>query len=102
MEPIRLGPDKASITVRKGEHDISIKACNANTYQKGIDFGSTPLHAIFVLHDTHDWGRDTQIITELLSSRGGVMGTQRDDRTKQKEGGEIPLLFSNPDLEWRS
>ncbi|KAK4688998.1 hypothetical protein P7C73_g1117, partial [Tremellales sp. Uapishka_1] len=70
--------------------------------KRGVDFSQTPLHAIFVLHDTRDWGRDAMIICELLSSKGGVISTQREDRRKQKEGGEIPLLFTNPDLEWRS
>ncbi|RSH78616.1 uncharacterized protein EHS24_002345 [Apiotrichum porosum] len=67
-----------------------------------IDFNFTPIHAIFVLHDSNDWGRDLTIVNELMQSRGGMLGTVREDRTVQKPGGEVPLFFSNPDLEWAS
>lgn len=70
--------------------------------QHDIDFNTTPIEAIFVLHDSHDWGRDLTLINELEQSEGGLLGTMRKDRHKQKEGGEVPLWFSNPDLEWKS
>lgn len=65
-----------------------------------IDFTHTPIHAIFVIHDSADWGRDLTIINELMQSRGGMLSTVREDRRVQKPGGEVPLFFSNPDLEW--
>lgn len=37
-----------------------------------------------------------------MQSEGGLLGTVRKDRTVQKPGGEIPLSFTNPDLEWKS
>lgn len=70
--------------------------------QHDIDFTTTPISAIFVIHDSYDWGRDMTIINELMQSEGGMLGTIRKDRTVQKPGGEIPLFFSNPDLEWKS
>lgn len=54
------------------------------------------------MHDSYDWGRDMSIINELMQSEGGLLGTMRKDRHIQKPGGEIPLFFSNPDLEWKS
>ncbi|KAL7423421.1 hypothetical protein Q5752_001001 [Cryptotrichosporon argae] len=71
-------------------------------FVKPADFSTLPIAAILVLHDTHDWGRDATLILELMSSVNGVFGTQRPDRRRQKDGGEVPLVFSNPDLEWRS
>ena len=69
--------------------------------QTDVDFSSTPLHAIFVIHDKGlDWGLATQIITELLASDGGRMGTRRHRPFGQADGKEIPLVMTNPDLVW--
>lgn len=67
-----------------------------------VNFTTTPVSAIFVLHDSWDWGRDLTIINELMQSEGGLLGTVRKDRHIQKPATEIPLFFSNPDLEWKS
>lgn len=53
-----------------------------------------------MVHDSHDWGRDMTIINELMQSEGGLLSTVRANRHVQKPMGEIPLYFSNPDLEW--
>ncbi|KAH8081835.1 HAD-like domain-containing protein [Filobasidium floriforme] len=78
------------------------------------DFSQTPISAIFVMHDSRDWGRDVTLICELLSSENGVFGTRRqekkemdsDDKNRSSVGSEgeehMPLVFSNPDLEWQS
>lgn len=67
------------------------------------DFTNTQFKAILVLHDSHDWGRDATLICELMSSRNGVLGTQRQRRDVPLPPSEIlPLVFSNPDLEWKS
>ena len=67
--------------------------------RKDIDFSKTPLEAVFVIHDNGmDWGLAAQLITELLSSDKGLLGT-RKERTS---GGEVPLVFTNPDLIWGS
>ncbi|EIW67341.1 hypothetical protein TREMEDRAFT_33906, partial [Tremella mesenterica DSM 1558] len=66
-----------------------------------IDFASTPLHAIFVIHDRGlDWGMATQIITELLASDGGLLGTRRKRRFGEEATGEVPLVLTNPDFVW--
>lgn len=59
------------------------------------------------MHDSHDWGRDITLISELLSSENGVLGTRRQQSNEIIEGGKqpkqtIPLTFSNADLEWQS
>jgi hypothetical protein len=64
---------------------------------KHEDFAKIRFSAVFCMHDSHDWGRDATIIMELIESDGGKLGTKR------KQGGpSIPLVFSNPDLEWKS
>ena len=68
-----------------------------------VDFSSTPLHAIFVIHDNGmDWGLATQVITELLSSQGGILGTRRERPHGGTSGQDIPLVLTNPDVIWGS
>lgn len=53
-----------------------------------------------MIHDAGlDWALATQVITELLCSEGGRMGTQRD-RQWGVEDGKIPLVLTNPDFIW--
>ncbi|KAJ9117383.1 hypothetical protein QFC24_006479 [Naganishia onofrii] len=79
------------------------------------DFSKTNIAAIVVAHDSHDWGRDITLICELLGSQDGVFGTRKKGKEemdsmvqgRQSAGrpeGEtdMPLIFSNPDLEWQS
>jgi hypothetical protein len=66
------------------------------------------------MHDSRDWGRDTTLICELLSSENGVFGTRRKEKKEMdsdirgresvgQEGQEdMKLIFTNPDLEWQS
>jgi hypothetical protein len=66
------------------------------------------------MHDSRDWGRDTTLICELLSSENGVFGTRRKEKKEMdsdirgresvgQEGKEdMKLIFTNPDLEWQS
>ncbi|BFZ64636.1 hypothetical protein YB2330_005786 [Saitoella coloradoensis] len=53
------------------------------------------IDAIFVYHDPRDWGVDSQIILDLLLSKGGQQGTW----SKTFDEGP-PIYFSNPDLIW--
>jgi hypothetical protein len=83
-------------------------------FEQSNDFSQTPISATFVMHDSRDWGRDVTLICELLSSENGVFGTRRqekkemdsDDKNRSSVGSEgeehMPLVFSNPDLEWQS
>jgi len=43
-----------------------------HTYNR-TDFSKERIHAIFVFHDSYDWGRDTQIIVDLLTSNYGYI-----------------------------
>lgn len=63
--------------------------------------------AIFVFNDPRDWALDTQIIVDLLRSRGGVLGTHspRNGRAEHanhgwQSDGQPELYFSNHDLLW--
>ncbi|KAK3298502.1 HAD-like domain-containing protein [Chaetomium fimeti] len=65
------------------------------------------IHAIFVLNDPRDWALDIQIITDLLLSHAGYLGTYSPlnntphlpDRGWQRDG-QPALYFSNADLLW--
>ncbi|GFZ49435.1 hypothetical protein JCM24511_07555 [Saitozyma sp. JCM 24511] len=68
---------------------------------RGVDFSQLPLHAIFVIHDAGlDWALATQIITELLCSDGGRMGTRRKRQFGVYDGRDLPVVLTNPDFIW--
>ncbi|KAI8808524.1 HAD-like domain-containing protein [Cladochytrium replicatum] len=54
-----------------------------------------PIAAILAFHDSREWGRDLQIVCDLLRSNEGVPGTLNI-------GGKqaLPIYFSNPDFVW--
>ncbi|KAI0385045.1 putative HAD superfamily hydrolase [Hypomontagnella monticulosa] len=65
------------------------------------------IDAIFVFNDPRDWALDIQIISDLLLSRQGVLGTysaKNGDSKLPNSGwqrdGQPALYFSNPDLLW--
>ncbi|KAI2619581.1 putative HAD superfamily hydrolase [Hypoxylon sp. NC1633] len=70
------------------------------------------IDAVFVFNDPRDWALDIQLITDLLLSRNGVLGTYSPRNGKGGAGaagtdnhgwqrdGQPPLYFSNPDLLW--
>jgi hypothetical protein len=56
-----------------------------------------------VIHDRGlDWGASTQVITELLESENGVLGTKRNRKFEVSDGKEIPLILTNPDVVWKT
>ncbi|KAK1976240.1 HAD-superfamily subfamily IIA hydrolase [Colletotrichum cereale] len=65
------------------------------------------IDAMFVFNDPRDWALDIQIITDLLVSRGGVLGTysgKNGDGSLANGGwqqdGQPALVYSNADLFW--
>lgn len=68
------------------------------------DFSKIAFKAIFVFHDSRDWGMDTQIMTDVLASPNGTLGTWRDmageSDEKEWQTPQMPIFFSNPDLLW--
>ncbi|KAL2913820.1 hypothetical protein HK105_206699 [Polyrhizophydium stewartii] len=61
-----------------------------------IDFTREPISAVLVFNDSRDWGRDIQIIIDLMRSKGGFLATESD----RSEPQSLPLYFSNSDLIW--
>ncbi|PWN99207.1 HAD-superfamily hydrolase [Tilletiopsis washingtonensis] len=59
------------------------------------DFSQVHFAAIMVFHDSRDWGRDIQLMCDVLRSRDGVVGNVGDDTHPQ-----VPLFFSHGDLLW--
>ncbi|KAH8548665.1 HAD-like domain-containing protein [Umbelopsis sp. PMI_123] len=64
--------------------------------QKRFDFSREPIEAIMMFHDSRDWGRDLQIIMDVLRSKNGMIGTQKTGHFVQ----DVPVYFSNPDFLW--
>ncbi|KAJ1919334.1 hypothetical protein H4219_002022 [Mycoemilia scoparia] len=60
------------------------------------DFNKEKIHAVMVFHDPRDYGRDLQIIYDVLKSKDGVIGNGYENSGKQS----VPLYFSNSDLIW--
>lgn len=68
---------------------------------------SLKIDAIFVYNDPRDWALEIQLITDILLSENGIMGTyssKNNDRSLPNRGyqqdGQPPIYFSNPDLLW--
>ncbi|CCE64951.1 hypothetical protein TPHA_0J01290 [Tetrapisispora phaffii CBS 4417] len=61
------------------------------------DIATKNFDAILVFNDPHDWAADLQIISDLLISKNGQLGTIR---TEESEKPSIPIYFSNNDLLW--
>lgn len=73
-------------------------AAGAKILKRDTDFSDVSFSGIFVIHDDGlDWALTTQLVTELLMSDRGRLGTRKklDDNSAP-----IPLLFTNPDLIW--
>lgn len=60
---------------------------------------SLPFDAVFVFNDPRDMGSDLQIVTDLLVSDGGHLGTRRPKSTDSSKP-SVPVFFSNNDLLW--
>ncbi|ETS60294.1 hypothetical protein PaG_05849 [Moesziomyces aphidis] len=62
-------------------------------------FSKVQFAAILVFHDSREWGRDTQIIIDILRSHNGVFGTEHPPSEPLPEK-QIPIYFSHSDLLW--
>ncbi|GJN92455.1 hypothetical protein Rhopal_005485-T1 [Rhodotorula paludigena] len=72
------------------------------SYAKDADFSTISFGAILVMHDSRDWGRDIQLVTDLVRAQDGVFGTLKpaNDAAAWAPERQIPVHFSNPDLLW--
>ncbi|KAI5284764.1 hypothetical protein KEM54_001094 [Ascosphaera aggregata] len=68
---------------------------------------SLKIDAILVFNDPRDWALDIQIITDVLLSHKGIIGTysrrnNKDDLLNRgfQQDEQPPLYFSNPDVIW--
>lgn len=67
------------------------------------DAEALKIDAMFVFNDPRDWALDIQLITDLLLSRQGYLGTYSAlNGTKWQGDGQPDLYFSNNDLFWSS
>lgn len=65
--------------------------------QPRASLAETPFDAIMVFSDPRDLSTDVQVITDLLNSENGYLGTIRQETS---ETPSIPIYFSNNDLLW--
>jgi len=73
----------------------------------GNTSSSLKIDAVFVYNDPRDWGLDIQILTDVLLSHRGILGTlspmnnspDLPNRGYQQDG-QPALFFSNSDLIW--
>ncbi|CAG8745360.1 13754_t:CDS:10, partial [Dentiscutata erythropus] len=63
-----------------------------------LDFSNVKIEAVMVFHDSHDWGRDLQIVSDILQSKDGYFETLASHEELSVQN--IPLFFSNPDIIW--
>ncbi|KAJ1021214.1 hypothetical protein NDA18_005455 [Ustilago nuda] len=68
-------------------------------YLRKDDFSEIQFTAILVFHDSREWGRDTQLIIDILRSHNGVFGTEHPPTEPLPEK-QIPIYFSHGDLLW--
>lgn len=49
-----------------------------------------------------DWGRDLQLVLDLVRAEKGVFGTHKDlkDPSLWTAENQLPVYFSNPDMLW--
>ncbi|SCV71488.1 BQ2448_3076 [Microbotryum intermedium] len=64
-----------------------------------IDFSKISFAGVLVFHDSFNWGRDVQLICDVLSSSQGVLGTSKS-ASEWESSPQLPVHFSNPDLLW--
>ncbi|CAG8439784.1 7370_t:CDS:10 [Ambispora gerdemannii] len=66
------------------------------------DFSKEAIQVVMVLHDSYNcqyrWGRDIQIMLDVLQSKNGYIGTLTPETEEILH--QIPLYFSNPDFIW--
>lgn len=64
-----------------------------------VDFSKVQFEAIFVFHDSREWGRDIQFAVDLMRADHGVFGTVlTNDEIRRRS--PMPIYFSHADLLW--
>ncbi|GAA5897469.1 uncharacterized protein JCM6883_006710 [Sporobolomyces salmoneus] len=71
-------------------------------YSRDVDFSTIPFAAVLIFHDSRDWGRDVQLVLDLVRAKDGVFGTLKDEKDVEawKAENQLPVHFSQPDLLW--
>lgn len=64
-----------------------------------VDFSKVHFKAIFMLHDSREWGRDIQYAVDLMRADNGVFGTVLTNEEIRART-SMPIYFSHGDLLW--
>lgn len=62
------------------------------------DLSNTPINSVLIFHDSRDWGRDVQIVCDVLRSDKGLLGTLQPFHHTPHYIPSVPIYFSNPDF----
>ncbi|ORY92158.1 HAD hydrolase [Syncephalastrum racemosum] len=104
------GKDRSCYEVAKGygfndvvipddihQWDPTVWPFRASERNSAVDIkGDMQFNAVLMFHDSRDWGRDLQIVMDVLYADQGRVGTQKQDCSVQ----DTPLYFSNNDIIW--
>jgi len=83
---------------------------SSEAYPNGVELAKKlRVATILVFHDPRDWALDIQIVTDLLFSYRGYLGTLSEKNGRRGyenngylQDGQPSLWISNPDLRWAS
>lgn len=83
--------------IKDNPHTTPFRKLTAEEMNASRDrnYGEVKIEAIFVFADSRDWAGDQQIILDLLTSKGGYLGT----RSETFDEGP-PIFFSHNDIIW--
>lgn len=91
------------IDIVKNDQAISPRhrftASELKQYAREVDL-SKPIDAILVFNDPRDLNTDMQVVSDLLNSEGGLVGTKRAIPSENAHIPAIPIAFSNNDFLW--
>src|ERR1700748_1081674 len=82
----RLWPFSSAKATEAKQLDV---CCNRDVRDMNIK-------GIFVFHDPHDWGRDIQIMLDI------ILPSLELSRNDWEQNPPIDVVFCNPDLLWKS
>ncbi|KAH9454849.1 hypothetical protein Pst134EB_033493 [Puccinia striiformis f. sp. tritici] len=67
---------------------------------KTADFSKISFSAIFVMHDSYDWGFDIQMAIDVLTSKDGIITNPKNSTKNGPVNNHLPVYFSNQDFLW--
>lgn len=67
-----------------------------------MDFATIQFAAILVLSGPQNWSSDLQLCLDVLISKDGIIGTQKDTNDPEQWAQHIPIHSFASDLTWKN